>query len=174
MNKCLECGKETTNAKFCSRSCSASYNNRKYPKRGDGKPKYCKNCGVKLIEPNNDTKYCSHDCFHEFRRKKRVKKWLSGEWDGTKSNARLSNTIRDYLLDKAGHKCTKCGWGVPNPVTGKPILTISHIDGNPENNRPENLEVLCFNCHTLTDSFGSLNNGNGRQSRGLKRYDNYD
>lgn len=57
----------------------------------------------------------------------------------------------------------------PNPITGKPILTISHIDGNPSNHSPNNLEILCFNCHTLTDSFGSLNKGKGRQSQGIKR-----
>jgi hypothetical protein len=175
MNKCLECGKETDNPKFCSRSCSASYNNRKYPKRGNGKPRYCKNCGKELSKESGHRKiYCNQTCFQEYKRNQKIEKWLSGQWSGTIANKRLSSIIRNYLLDKVGHKCEKCGWNEPNPITGEPILTVSHIDGNPENNRPENLEVLCFNCHTLTPSFGSLNNGNGRQSRGLKRYDIYD
>ena len=32
MNLCLNCGKETTNPKFCSRSCSATFNNKKREK----------------------------------------------------------------------------------------------------------------------------------------------
>ena len=31
-NQCLQCGKETTNPKFCSKSCSASYTNIRLPK----------------------------------------------------------------------------------------------------------------------------------------------
>ena len=30
MVKCLFCGNETSNPKFCGRSCAASYNNKKF------------------------------------------------------------------------------------------------------------------------------------------------
>ena len=43
MIKCLLCKKDTSNPKFCSRSCAASYNNKKDPKR---KPEHkCLDCG---------------------------------------------------------------------------------------------------------------------------------
>ena len=50
-----------------------------------------------------------------------------------------------------------------NPITGKVPLTINHIDGNPRNNNPDNLEVLCPNCHALTPNYGALNKGNSNR-----------
>ena len=32
------------------------------------------------------------------------------------------------------------------------------------NNAPENLEILCPNCHSLTGNYKHLNIGNGRES----------
>lgn len=56
---------------------------------------------------------------------------------------------------KAGLKkdlCEICGMG---PVwQEKPIsLQLHHINGKPNDNRIENLQILCPNCHTQTDSF---------------------
>jgi hypothetical protein len=30
--------------------------------------------------------------------------------------------------------------------------------------------LLCPNCHSLTNTFGSLNNGNGRPNRGSEKW----
>lgn len=50
--------------------------------------------------------------------------------------------------------CEKCGQG-PS-WNGAPLtLQLDHIDGNPTNNRLENLRVLCPNCHTQTPTYGS-------------------
>lgn len=61
------------------------------------------------------------------------------------------------MLEKVGNKCEKCGWGVENPYTHKIPLQIHHKDGNSLNNKEDNLQVLCPNCHTLTENFGSRN-----------------
>ncbi len=63
--KCLNCQEETVNQKFCSKSCSAKYNNMLYPKRKpEGK---CKNCQ----KPINSTKtYCSESCVEISKNKK--------------------------------------------------------------------------------------------------------
>ncbi len=45
---------------------------------------------------------------------------------------------------------------------------MNHIDGNSENNKEKNLELLCPNCHSLTPNFKGLNKGNGRHSRMLR------
>jgi len=73
---CLNCNKETTNPKFCSKSCSASYNNkrrrhtietkRKISKslNGNGiakEEKFCSICGKQGIDGD---KYCA-DCYHK-------------------------------------------------------------------------------------------------------------
>lgn len=39
MNLCLNCGKETTNPKFCSKSCAACYNNKRRTRTNESKQK---------------------------------------------------------------------------------------------------------------------------------------
>lgn len=46
-------------------------------------------------------------------------------------------------------------------------LDLDHIDGNPENDFPQNLRLLCGNCHSITPTWKGRNKGNGRKSRGL-------
>lgn len=56
-NNCLECGEQTANNKFCSRSCSAKHNGRLFPKRR--KEGNCKNCGAEI---SSSLSYCSTLC----------------------------------------------------------------------------------------------------------------
>lgn len=66
-------------------------------------------------------------------------------------------------MEKNNCKCEKCGWGEINPTTQKTPLEVHHINGDCTDNREENLQLLCPNCHSLTETFGSLNNGNSRR-----------
>lgn len=62
--------------------------------------------------------------------------------------------IRAAILERAGHKCEKCGAEnyKPHPVTrSKVVLTIAHLDHTPENCSPENLKALCQRCHLAYD-----------------------
>ena len=65
------------------------------------------------------------------------------------------------MLEESGHKCSECCWGKSNPVNGITYLEIDHIDGSRENGYKENLRVLCPNCHTLTDTYKTLNKNVG-------------
>lgn len=49
------------------------------------------------------------------------------------------------------------GWGEINPITNESPLHVHHIDGDATNNSEENLQLLCPNCHSLTENFGRLN-----------------
>lgn len=56
--------------------------------------------------------------------------------------------IRDGLKE---NKCECCGIDMWN---NKPIvLQLHHIDGDHTNNELENLQLLCPNCHSQTDSY---------------------
>ena len=52
-------------------------------------------------------------------------------------------------------KCDCCGL---TEWMGKPLsLEIHHIDGNRYNNNLDNLQILCPNCHSLTNNWRSRN-----------------
>ena len=49
---------------------------------------------------------------------------------------------------------------------GQPItLHSDHIDGNAANNVPENLRLICPNCHAQTPTYKNKNRGTGRPER---------
>ena len=118
------------------------------------KERYCANCGKPLI--NYQKKYCSLECQKEHRNKELIDKWKSGEYSGTTAFT-ASSVVRNYMLKKAGYKCSICGWHEVNPYTGLVPLQLHHINGDSTDNREENLQVLCPNCHSLTENFGSRN-----------------
>jgi hypothetical protein len=147
---CVNCGKELGKwqTKFCSSSCSATYNNL----HRNRKKRYCIECGNELKD--GQTKFCSKDCQHTHKHKWFIEKWKNGELNGVTGKDGLSKIIRCYLFEKNKNKCEKCGWGEVNPHTGKIPLQVHHIDGDCTNNREENLQLLCPNCHSLTENYG--------------------
>ena len=69
--------------------------------------------------------------------------------------------IRPDILERAGHRCEgspaypdcHAENGQPHPVTeSKVVLTIGHLDHQPENNDPENLRAWCQRCHLTYDA----------------------
>jgi len=47
--------------------------------------------------------------------------------------------------------CELCGFVAKDPVQ----LDVDHIDRNPSNNDPSNLQTLCANCHRLKSKLGN-------------------
>ena len=155
----------------CSSSCSATFNNKLKEKKVI-KSK-CLNCGKKLIS-KRIKKYCNNKCQGELKSKSIVKKaFLAIENNNNifKSIDVESRWKKKYLIEKHGNKCMNCDWCEVHPITGNIPIQLNHIDGDSDNNKLNNLELLCPNCHSLTFNYGNLNKGNGRNER--KRYRNY-
>ncbi len=122
----------------------------------------CLACG-KPLERAVD-KFCDNHCQGEYAYKTYIERWKAGLETGSKGHFyAISDNVRRYMLETYGEKCSRCGWAERHPLTGHVPLTIDHIDGDVENCRPENLELLCHNCHSLTPTFGSLNRGKGKR-----------
>ena len=139
----------------------------------DKHEKFCLNCNAKLSR--HSKKYCSNKCQLEYQQKQWEEKWLSGEISGfyeTNHWGHVPDRIRTYLFNKFESKCSICGWGEINPYTGKIPLEVEHIDGNYKNNRPENLTLLCPNCHSLTETYRGANRGRGRPKTWIPLNDN--
>lgn len=157
---CKNCGKiipyEKRENDFCGCSCAASYNNKGVVRNGSPLPthSYCLNCGKEITR---GTKYCSNKCQALHKHNEYIKRWKEGLESGGKGSNDISSHIRKYLFGKYNNSCQKCGWNQINYFTGLVPLQIHHIDGNCLNNKEENLQLLCPNCHALTENFGSRN-----------------
>ena len=135
--------------------------------KGNYKPKnkICINCGNKLNK--NAKKYCSHKCQNEYHQKEYITKWKNGEVNGLSGEYQINIHVRRYILEKYNHKCSECGWSEINPYTNTLPLGIHHKDGDYANNKEENLQLLCPNCHSLTPTYKN-HNKNGKKGR--KKY----
>ena len=118
--------------------------------------KSCLHCGKEVRTRYN--KYCDSKCSGEHRKAKRKQQWL----DGSATNFDMS-TLKTYLTEDRGYACSCCGISDYN---GKPLsLQVDHIDGNGFNHSPDNLRLLCPNCHSQQDNWGYRNVGYGRGAR---------
>ena len=165
--KCVYCHTEFevpsgSPKKFCSKSCSASYNNtHKTPKQNI---KTCLHCSKEYKSPN--PKFCTQKCSSDYKSKKAMNDYIT-----TWSVSPFSSLPKKYIIETRGYKCEVCGI---SEWQGVPIsLQLDHIDGNSDNNHKDNLRLLCPNCHSQTDTFGAKNKGNGRLYRRQNRNSEY-
>jgi len=123
----------------------------------------CKYCGTEAKWGYSKTnQFCSNKCqgAHQFN-EQTLPKFLTGKLTERP-------TIRKCLAHIHTYKCSVCGISNYNnmPIT----LQVDHIDGDPSNNIPSNLRLICPNCHSQTDTFSGANKGSGRKARGIKLY----
>lgn len=144
MNKCKQCNKDTTNPKFCSRSCSVSYNNF----RRDRNPNRCKDCGSKIRRSGT---YCGK-CYDNHRRKYNVINDI--QYNSSAQYAAIrARAVLDYKASGRSFVCNNCGYDKHAhichiiPITDFPqdtlIDTVNSLD---------NLIALCPNCHWEFDN----------------------
>ena len=85
---------------------------------------------------------CSHWTGQAWSKGERLKDWS----DYTRVKA-----IKPHLIKERGHMCEDCkrsDW-----MGQQIVLEVHHIDGDRTHNQPENLQLLCPNCHALTDNW---------------------
>jgi hypothetical protein len=158
-SRCTKCQSmlpyEKRNYKYCSRSCAATRNGTLYPKRARTDPKTpCRNCET-LIHGI----CCDRQCWREYRKKLRQEKLANG----------MLVAPKIAMIELYGNVCQAidCAWDMSKKHVN---VEIDHIDGDYTNNKPENLRLLCPNCHTRTSNYGVKNKGNGRIYRQLGYY----
>lgn len=140
----------------------------------DLNPKLCLYCSTPIkFERRLVNKFCNHSCRASFINPLRA----APKVDKGKAQKELRlekfkqglvaerSTLKKYLISERGWSCESCTqstW-LNNPIP----LEIDHINGFANNNKPENLRLLCPNCHAIQPTSKGKNRGSGRKSLGL-------
>ncbi len=77
---------------------------------------------------------------------------VQGRWTG--SHALKERPFREGLKRPA---CEVCGWAEVRSCDGRIPVELDHVNGDKQDNRLENLRVLCPNCHALQPTHRALN-----------------
>ena len=156
---------------FCNTTCqndAAKYleEYKTGPERTGSRKEPCVYCGVEMVYRGK-----SETIHKECAKRMTIDKWLSGDNSVTLYRARSTGQyketkkfVKQYLLETRGDSCESCGFDKKAP-DGRSIIQMDHMNGNCFDNRPENLKLLCPNCHAMTPTYGSLNKGSGRAHR---------
>lgn len=156
--RCLNCNKSIDYYKqvrtdFCGRSCSAKYRAKldirigiQHPYSRGREKKICGNCHQEFLPERDKQNFCSCDCDKQVKRNIRITEIESDVIVG-------SSSLRNYLMNKYNEKCQTCGWGERNSTSQTVCLDMHHIDGNSKNSKLSNVQLLCPNCHSLTDNY---------------------
>ena len=151
IRKCKNCEEEfearksevkRKRGKFCGLSCSAIYGNKHREKPEPNVTcAYCNNNFYKINSRLNISKsglhFCSRKCKDTAQRLGGIKEIQPSHYGTGKTH------YREKVRRELGiNKCSKCGYDEHSE-----ILEVHHKDRNKNNNKLDNLEVLCPNCH---------------------------
>lgn len=156
-NKCSLCEKELEYNKrynkYCGSSCAATANNIKRTAKASVPKASVTTKSKPVYKPKHKGVPAAVVDFEFMKKLKKAKKdrrLLDCNWDSISWEKKRERVI----LEQFG-KCNHCGITV---WQGKRItLEIDHIDGNNKNNERDNLEGLCPNCHSITDTWRGRN-----------------
>jgi Zn finger protein HypA/HybF involved in hydrogenase expression len=151
MNKCRKCNKEFEPVKGLVNYCSLECRNSRSWSEEDKKKKSisAKNSDkVKTVNTNRPDNFWVK--ITETRRKNHKKKILETNFENLSFNS-----LRFRILYEQNNKCNKCG--LNEWLDQELVLELEHKDGNNKNNARDNLEMICPNCHSLTQTWRGRN-----------------
>jgi hypothetical protein len=151
MVSCLECGVDTTNPKFCSSSCAATYSNSRRPPKGK---KYFCDCGELIgigwkFKRYKHCKKCVDEISHNYRDWTKITlKDLFLKLNRYQAHARIRSLARAIVRKKGKQVCASCSYNKHVEVCHiVPIKNFDETISIAKINEENNLICLCPNCH---------------------------
>jgi hypothetical protein len=142
MKQCLKCGAQhEKSGTYCSRSCA---NSRIFSDEAKLK---------KSIALKGKPAFRSH-YDKEAQAAKSRQRWLE-KYNATPFVELGIENRRRRVFEEQDYCCNKCG--ISEWQGFKVPIELEHKDGNSTNNVRENLEGLCPNCHSITDTWRGRN-----------------
>lgn len=156
--KCFTCGNETTNPKFCSRSCSATYTGKMFPKRKIQRK--CSKCDNK-VRTYKHTLCAEHWAEHlankpdVYRNRKLKEYWNKDSLKNlhpSSKNAHIRLVAHSWFKKLKELPCANCGYTKHVELCHiKPISSFTEESTLGEVNHEDNIIQLCPNCHWELD-----------------------
>ena len=157
--KCVNCQEETSNPKFCSRSCAATYTNKISPKRI--RKRKCTRCD-NITHKWNSSLCKEHWEEYKSSLKESYKDRTLGYYKSRECLKGLHQSsiyvhirgmARSWLKPLLGNKCLNCGYDKHVELCHiKPISSFSDDALLRDINSVENVIPLCPNCHWEFDN----------------------
>ncbi len=159
MRRCKLCYAYTNNPKFCTRSCAATYTNSFEPKR-KGKVRICQSCKCEFrTSRSHQYRLKCKDCKRprSIESKDRTLKEIRTQLHlANQHRSSLHAVVRQYCRawnSKLRTQCQVCNYDVHVELCHiKPISLYDDDATLGEVNHPDNLLVLCRNCHWEFDN----------------------
>ena len=147
--KCLNCGKDTHNPKFCSSSCSAQFNNRAFPKRKRQRF-FCKICGAEADYRRSYCKNCDPTKPQDFSTVTIAEIRSRAHYQ---PNAWIRKLARRAYYDSDKPRCCyRCGYSKHFEICHvRPIQEFPEDAPMAVVNALDNLVALCPTCHWELD-----------------------
>ena len=110
-------------------------------------------------------KYCNNSCQQKWQRKNVIEPAIL---QGKSSNV---GSLKRYIIETRGNYCEVCSG---SPIhNGKPLkFELHHKDENSDNNHPDNLQLVCPNCHSQMPISTKKKNTKRSKINGLRKVSN--
>ena len=125
----------------------------------------CLNCKNEFnyYPSRQNGKYCNNKCQQEHQFQTVIIPLIE------EGKVASRESLKRYLIKKSGERCSICGVGkewnnIPLP------LQVDHIDGNSDNDLPNNIRLLCPNCHSQQPTTKNRNIKEHRRNVYLRKY----